>query len=210
MIVKPSYDDHSTVLTLTSSITLLLPNLYFLQYRETIVELLLQQGADPNVLSTMGYVRMWMILNNNRGCLFHLLDDLFPSYAPLHYAAERGHVLCIKALLHGPLKADVGLLSVPDKLTALHCAARQGHLACVRCLVTHGSPIRSEDTAGRSPLAWVPQSLGSARRAPFSTGTFLLVWGNPLPTLDGPCWASTLCVLTSFAMRASRAIGFVG
>ena len=78
---------------------------------------------------------------------------------PLHTAAQAGHVLATRALLHCGAdvnKADSG------GFTALHEAARNGHSAVVQLLMSFGADWRKQDGTGKTPL----QRARSAGHAP--------------------------------------------
>ena len=46
------------------------------------------------------------------------------SNTPLHLAAEKGHVECVKQLIHKNINLEA---ENKDKQAPLHCAARRGH-----------------------------------------------------------------------------------
>ena len=71
--------------------------------------------------------------------------------APMHIAAQAGHVECLQALLDA--EAEVDVLTSPRKLTPLYFASLQGHLACVKALIDGGATV----TRG-SPQSYLLQS----------------------------------------------------
>ena len=71
--------------------------------------------------------------------------------APMHIAAQAGHVGCLEALLEA--SAEVDVLTSPRKLTPLYFASLQGHLACVQALIDGGANV----TRG-SPQSYLLQS----------------------------------------------------
>ena len=46
------------------------------------------------------------------------------SNTPFHLAAEKGHVECVKLLIHEDINLEA---ENKDRQTPLHCAARRGH-----------------------------------------------------------------------------------
>ena len=48
----------------------------------------------------------------------------YESKTPLHLAAEKGHVECVKQLIQKDINLEA---ENKDKQTPLHCAARRGH-----------------------------------------------------------------------------------
>jgi ankyrin repeat protein len=77
--------------------------------------------------------------------------------APLHLAAEEGHVEMVKYLLeHG---ADPNTPSEgANKITPLHMAAAKGRADVVEVLIAAGADIDAVDSAGKTPLAWAIES----------------------------------------------------
>jgi ankyrin repeat protein len=88
-----------------------------------IVELFIDRGADPNIMSDIGI-------------------------APLHVAAEDGNADMVRVLL--AKGADVNLLG--EFGTPLHAAAQQGKVEVLRILLAHGADPLLTDFYGRTAL----------------------------------------------------------
>ncbi|XP_078676705.1 cortactin-binding protein 2-like isoform X2 [Branchiostoma floridae x Branchiostoma belcheri] len=92
----------------------------------TMVEQLLEEGADPNTTER---------------------DGSTPVYA----AAEGGHLDCLELLLSH--NGDPNSLR-DDNFTPLHGAAAEGHTGCLKLLLERGAHPGLPDKAGWSPLYW--------------------------------------------------------
>ncbi|XP_078595373.1 cortactin-binding protein 2-like isoform X3 [Branchiostoma floridae x Branchiostoma japonicum] len=92
----------------------------------TMVEQLLEEGADPNTTER---------------------DGSTPVYA----AAEGGHIDCLELLLSH--NGDPNALR-DDNFTPLHGAAAEGHTGCLKLLLDRGAHPGLPDKAGWSPLYW--------------------------------------------------------
>ncbi|XP_066285066.1 cortactin-binding protein 2-like isoform X2 [Branchiostoma lanceolatum] len=92
----------------------------------TMVEQLLEEGADPNTTER---------------------DGSTPVYA----AAEGGHLDCLELLLSH--NGDPNTLR-DDNFTPLHGAAAEGHTGCLKLLLDRGAHPGLPDKAGWSPLYW--------------------------------------------------------
>lgn len=70
--------------------------------------------------------------------------------APLHLAAQNGHVKVVSVLVedHGALLEAITL----DNQTALHFSARYGQLAVAQTLLTLGANPNARDDKGQTPL----------------------------------------------------------
>jgi ankyrin repeat protein len=92
--------------------------------RAAIVEILLNRGADINLLT----------LEN--------------GWTALHFAAQKGYVSIVKLLLAH--KSDVKIAGLRYRRTPLHYAAEQGHIEIVETLLAAGSSSTAIDIAGHN------------------------------------------------------------
>ncbi|CAK9040004.1 unnamed protein product [Durusdinium trenchii] len=77
----------------------------------------------------------------------------------LHYAAERGHVAAVKALLAAGAAVNA-VMNSGD--TPLHKAASGDHLEVARALVAHGASPDVKDLNGFTPAALAPRKTAVA------------------------------------------------
>ncbi|HWM87636.1 MAG TPA: ankyrin repeat domain-containing protein, partial [Kofleriaceae bacterium] len=79
-------------------------------------------------------------------------DRLIGS-TPLHFAAHRGFIPIVRALLDAG--ADVHALESASESAPLHWAAEGGHPAIARLIISRGASLEALDTWFRlSPLGW--------------------------------------------------------
>eukprot|EP00798_Chlamydomonas_sp_ICE-L_P029755 gene29755-biopygen4378 len=71
------------------------------------------------------------------------------SETPLHWAAQKGHVQCVRALLARGAVVDPKTVSGS---TPLHKAAWRGHVECIKALLDNGADINSQCHDGWTPL----------------------------------------------------------
>ncbi|CAM9752396.1 unnamed protein product [Ectocarpus sp. 12 AP-2014] len=72
---------------------------------------------------------------------------------PLRLAAERGHLLTVRALLEAG--ADTAAEDVVDRATPLHAAASAGHTSVVVELIRRGgAKLEARAVSGQTPLRW--------------------------------------------------------
>jgi ankyrin repeat protein len=91
---------------------------------DDVVAILLQHGANPNVVDTAGMT-------------------------PLHLAATRGHYRAVEILLDEDVQVDaVG----PQKKTALRLAADNGHLEIANLLLSRRAKVNARDTQNLTAL----------------------------------------------------------
>jgi len=77
------------------------------------------------------------------------IQDYSLKNTPLHYAAGRGHLLVVQALLHA--RADVNAQDYSGS-TPLHCAALNGHITVVQELLQARANVNAQDHCGSTPL----------------------------------------------------------
>ncbi|KAI5727109.1 hypothetical protein M8J76_014360 [Diaphorina citri] len=90
------------------------------------VQLLLSLQINPNVL-------------NNKGV------------SPLHIAADRGLISCLKAILDSGM-ADVDIKTKERRVTALHLAAENGYVECLRILLENHANCNERNHKEQIPL----------------------------------------------------------
>ncbi len=128
---------------------------------------LLQMGAEVNGINKSGQrpidelVDNYSYRNGDMPEAIHALlragadPGLSPSplvqRAPLHVAAEAGHIQSTKLLLQKGAPADVTERSGMQH-TPLHLAAESGHTSVGELLMAHGANPRKVDTDGRNAL----------------------------------------------------------
>ena len=71
---------------------------------------------------------------------------------PLHLAAEKGHLSCLKWLLEMGAKINARVRSSTNSATPLHLAAENGHLECLKCLVELGADVNATNINGETAL----------------------------------------------------------
>lgn len=128
----------------------------------TVVECLLQSGAQPNTRSRDGRTAFHAAAQGGNLELFQKLQiyaeewDVATNdgYKPLDLAAGNGHAEMLKYLLD--CGADVGSVNNAE-YSALHLATSEGHIAVVRLLVESGANINLTNTLGSTPLHWASE-----------------------------------------------------
>ena len=91
-----------------------------------ITKLLLDHGADPNVISVSGMI-------------------------PLHWASLKGHIAMTNLLVnHG---ANVNATDVSG-MTSLHWASWKGHITITNLLLSYGADVNATGVSGMTPLHW--------------------------------------------------------
>ncbi len=121
------------------------------------IELLLENGADPNERDQRGNTPLHVaILLGNEGLarllLVHDADVNARNHrqsSPLHYAASDGREVMVSLLL---AEGAVVSASDHDGDTPLHGAALHGHVKAVELLLAHGADASLKNSRGRTPL----------------------------------------------------------
>ncbi len=94
--------------------------------RESILHMLLESGADPNVQNAHGYT-------------------------PLHFAVYSGNLKVVRMLLESG--ADPNAYSY-WKIYPLHIACMKGYLEIAKELILYGANVNARDWAGQTPLRY--------------------------------------------------------
>ena len=124
---------------------------------QSIVEQLLQAGADPSIPSSKGTSPLHKALEENRGgiallLIHHKANPHARNHAgatPLHLASARNQIGAAKRLLDAG--ADVNALD-NDGNSSLHLASRFVAQATVKHLIERGANVHAINRAGPSPL----------------------------------------------------------
>ncbi|XP_011496712.1 PREDICTED: ankyrin repeat domain-containing protein 27-like [Ceratosolen solmsi marchali] len=130
----------------------------------SVVDYLLQQGADPNERDTEGISALHCAAT--RGHQNTLLLLLHANADPnaidakgnsaLHLAADHGHDACVKALLYFAEQARILLHINTANLqgdTALHFASKWGYTSIVEILLEYGTDLNLKNRRGQTPLS---------------------------------------------------------
>lgn len=113
-----------------------------------VVDLLLNAGADPNKVSSIGNKVVDLLLNadvdpNGK-------DDSSQTILPLHKAALRRNIRILERLLQHPGIQVDGRSASGE--TPLHLACWREHVAGMRLLLEHGADPRAQSNCGHMPL----------------------------------------------------------
>jgi ankyrin repeat protein len=122
-----------------------------------VVKLLLEMGADVNIIDDDGRTPLNCALKNRHVEVAKLLldegaDVNIPNnsgWTPLNYASEDGHVEVVKLLLEKG--ADV---NIPNNSgwTPLNYASEDGHIEIVKMLLEKGADVNIPNNSGWTPL----------------------------------------------------------
>ena len=157
-----------------------------------IAEMLLQAGADPNAICFLRYFDEalgWHFAGSplntagNDIALIRILvghgaqletSDHITSRTALHYAAARGNIDAVKALLE--FDADPNAMcelvnyGTQNRMTPLHYAARQGHKEIVQALLKSGAQPGLLGGNGSETAADLAREAGYEEIASFLAG----------------------------------------
>lgn len=134
--------------------------------RPSTLELLLALNLATDSRSVHGdHILHTACQNNSVECLKRMLDIrknkqhlAIPinnrGYAPMHIAAEYGHIECMKVLLEAG--ASVDFQNPRNKITPLHMAASANQLEMVKFLLSAGADKFSLDGKGSIPWCFAP------------------------------------------------------
>lgn len=141
-----------------------------------VVQVLLNDGADPNVLTRVGPEPRWVLPNSQPGFSFGIgivrggspprgrRAPIPGGLSPLHYAAREGGLESARLLLDAGAEIDQ---RNPDDITPLIMAIGNGHAEVAKFLVEMGADVNASDWYGRTPL-W---SAVEARNQDINNGT---------------------------------------
>jgi ankyrin repeat protein len=122
-----------------------------------IIEMLLQQGANPTAADLQGYTPAHLIRDRNCAQVIDLLlchgaDASAPTRSgdhPVHSAVRRQNWNAVRCLLNaGASVHDRGA----RRRTLLHVAARRGHASLIEELMKMGADIEALDADGWTPM----------------------------------------------------------
>jgi ankyrin repeat protein len=95
------------------------------------------------------------------GCDVHIRDGC--NETALHYAARKGHILCLKRLIEAGSEVYYNYYRYDNKIykfgnTVLHQAAKQGHIECVKILLDAGCDVNIINLQGLTVLHLASQN----------------------------------------------------
>ena len=130
-----------------------------------VVNLLLQNGADPLITDVQGYNILHLAtFDGNVFLLILLLHQNIPIDAPdshghtsLMWAAYKGYSACVDLFLRWGASVS---LTDEEGFTALHWALVKGSPACIQKLLEHKSDRFAKTTTGKTPEV-VAEDMGS-------------------------------------------------
>ena len=126
--------------------------------KESIVQLLLEKGADVNKTSSDGYTALFKAVDKGYADVVDTLiragadvniTGRYNKITPIYTAAMKGFPECLDLVLKAG--ADVNS-SFEDCGTALYAAAEKGHDQCVELLIESGADVNTSIANGSTPL----------------------------------------------------------
>ncbi len=117
------------------------------------------------------------LLTGSRGDKFFSVRDAQFGASILHYAAAKGHKLCMETLLSQP-GVDKNARDKVKGASPLHWAASMNQAFAVRQLLMHEADVNKRDANGQTPLSW---AAGNNSVAAIHE---LLLWGAAPTALD--------------------------
>ena len=130
--------------------------------RETVVRMLLENGADVHTKDDDKTLLLWAAGEDRETFVRMLLENGADVNAedgdgrtPLLEATGYGHEAVVRVLLENG--ADVNAED-GDGQTPLWWAARYGHEAVVQMLLENGADVNAEDGGGHTPLWWAAKN----------------------------------------------------
>ncbi|KAK4161596.1 hypothetical protein QBC43DRAFT_243126 [Cladorrhinum sp. PSN259] len=132
------------------------------QGHETVVQLLLEKGADVKSKDSRGWTPLiWAAYQGHETVVQLLLKkgaDVESKdrrgWTPLIWAAYQGHETVVQLLLEKG--ADVESKNIKG-CTPLICAIERGHETALQLLLKKGADIESKNIEGWTPLSWAAQ-----------------------------------------------------
>jgi ankyrin repeat protein len=145
---------------------------------ESVVDVLLRFGADPNVT----------------------MEPRYGGRTPLHVAVRQRHARLVVGFLD--FGADANIADAFGKLP-LHDAAALGDEACVRALLTRGSVASAMDQSGRTPADYAAKGQHDRCRDAIDAAVAARSFSDEPPAKGGDATAlSNMVNPTLYAARA--------
>ena len=160
------------------------------QSSNKVVDLLVNWPTSKlSIKSPQGETPLMLAALNNKMDLAKLLilrgaDVNQPGWAPLHYAATKGHIEMMRLLIDNSAYLDA---ESPNGTTPLMMAAHYGTPMAVKLLLEEGADPRIQNKLGLSAWDFAHNSKSDANKAETKQylQAFLAVWAQKYPVKPG-------------------------